>query len=322
VLASDFQSYRIAFLLEMFLFDVAAIVLVAINRRHCDRSGVAGPLGWYTLYTFLLAPLVIGRFELAPMALAFAAGAWWFSGRGILAGITAGVGALVKIFPGLVAAPSIVWEAARGRSTRFRGTAAFLATVVVGLSLWSWLAGGRLIESVTYHAQRGLEIESLLGGIVLLSGAICGSEIPWSFDHNAYHVAPAWSARLAPLAFPLEAAALLVVMWRFWRLKMADGLRFSAAAILAFVIFGKVLSPQYLIWLFPFLAVLEGGTGILARKIFLLCVITTALVYPGPGFSMILDHNAGAILLLNLRNLLLVWLLVALLSSATTAPAP
>ena len=66
---------------------------------------------------------------------------------------------------------------------------------------------------------------------------------------------------------------------------MAEGPRYSAAAVLAFIVFGKVLSPQYLIWLFPFLAVLDGRTGSLARKIFLLACLTTAMFYPGPGFS-------------------------------------
>ena len=82
--------------------------------------------------------------------------------------------------------------------------------------------------------------------------------------------------------------------------------------MLAFIVFGKVLSPQYLIWLFPFVAVLDGRTGSVARKIFLLACVTTALFYPGPGFAMVLEHQAGAILLLNLRNLLLVWLFLVL----------
>jgi hypothetical protein len=98
---------------------------------------------------------------------------------------------------------------------------------------------------------------------------------------------------------------------------MADGLRYSAAAVLAFVAFGKVLSPQYLIWLFPFLAVLDGRTGNFARRVFLLYCLTTTLIYPGPGFFMILDHQAPAILLLNLRNAFMIWLLAVLLSRST-----
>jgi len=170
-----------------------------------------------------------------------------------------------------------------------------------------------VLESLGYHSGRGLEIESLFGGLLFLVGTITGAKAPWVFDHNSYHVATEWGSGLCWLAFPLQAAALALVMWRFWRSGLADGLRLSAAAVLAFIVFGKVLSPQYLIWLFPFMAVLDGPTGSIARKIFLLGCVITLLLYPGPGFGMVLEHQAGAILLLNLRNALLVWMLAVLL---------
>jgi glycosyl transferase family 87 len=314
LLVSDFESYRYAFVAEMFLLDVAAIVLIARHGGAGEETEtVARHLGWYTLYCLLLAPLVIGRFELAPMVLAFAATCWWFSGRPIRGGITAGLGTLMKIFPGVVAAPALVWEAARLRTTRARGTAAFLVTLVVGLAFWFGLGGRRVLEPLGYHAGRGLEIESLFGAALFLAGTISGSKAPWVFDHNAYHLSSEWGARLALLTFPVQATALLVVMWAYRQSGMADGLRFSAAAVLAFIVFGKVLSPQYMIWLFPFMAVLGGRTGSVARQIFLMVCVTTAMIYPGPGFSMVLDHQAGAMLLLNLRNGLLLWLLAMLI---------
>ena len=263
LLVSDFESYRYAFVAEMFFFDVAAIVLIARHGGAGEGTGtVARRLGWYTLYCFLLAPLVIGRFELAPMVLAFAATCWWFSGRAIRGGITAGLGTLMKIFPGVVAAPALVWEASQLRTTRARGTAAFLVTLVVGLAFWFGLGGRRVLEPLGYHAGRGLEIESLFGGALFLAGTISGSKAPWVFDHNAYHLSSEWGARLAFLTFPVQATALLVVMWAYRQSGMADGLRFSAAAVLAFIVFGKVLSPQYMIWLFPFMAVLGGARGV------------------------------------------------------------
>jgi hypothetical protein len=314
LIAANFEGYRVAFVAEMFLFDVGAIVLLAAcDRENSPAGAVARRLGWYTLYVFLLAPLVIGRFELAPMALALAAALWWFSGRPAPGGVAAGLGALMKVFPGLVAVPALVGGFSHLRSTRGRGGAAFFATLATGLAIWLALGGGRAIESLGYHAERGLEVESLFGGILFLAGTITGNGAPWVFDHNSYHVASAAGALLALLTFPLQAVSLLAVAWRFRRTGMTEGLRFSAAAILAFITFGKVLSPQYLIWLFPFIAALSGRTGRLARRIFLLACLTTALLYPGPGFRMMLEHQLGAILLLNLRNILLLWLLGVLL---------
>ena len=201
------------------------IVLIARHGGEKEEvRTVARRLGWYTLYCFLLAPLVIGRFELAPMVLAFAAAQWWFSGRAILGGITAGLGTLMKIFPGVVAAPALVWEAARLGTTRARGMKAFLATLAAGVACWFLLGGRRVLESLGYHAGRGLEIESLFGGALFLAGTISRSKTPWVFDHNAYHLSSEWGARLAFLTFPVQATALLVVMWAFRRSGMADGL--------------------------------------------------------------------------------------------------
>jgi hypothetical protein len=313
LLAADFEGYRYAFMAEMFLFDVGAIVLIAFHGgEHVTSVTTVRRLGWFTVYIFLLAPLVIGRFELPPMLLAFAATVWWFKGRSVAGAIAAALGTLLKVFPGAVAFTAIACEIARISISRLRGTILFVAALAVGLAAWFALAGRHFLESLGYHAGRGLEIESLYGGALFLAGVVRGTKAPWVFDHNSYHIAPGWGASLALLALPIQAVALLAVVWQFRRSGMTDGLRYSAAAVLAFIVFGKVLSPQYLIWLFPFTAVLEGETGSLVRKIFLVACLTTALIYPGPGFPMVLDHQAGAILLLNVRNVLLVWMLVVL----------
>jgi len=321
LLTSDFDRYRFAFVVELILFDVAAIVLIARHGGETEEvRTVARRLAWYTLYCVLLAPLMIGLYDLAPTVLAFAAARWWFSGRNIAGGIAAGLGTLMKIFPGVVAAPALVWEASQVRTTRARGMAAFLGTLAAGVAAWFWLGGSRAVESLGYHNQRGLEVESLYGGALFLVGTIAGTKVPWVNNYNAFHVVPEWGARLALFAFPLQ-DALLVVMWRFRRSGMADGLRYSAAAVLAFIVFCKVLSPQYLIWPCPFMAALDGRTGSTARRIFLLACVTAAMFYPGPGYAMALEHQAGAIVLLNLRNTLLLLLLAALLYDPKAGPA-
>jgi hypothetical protein len=314
LLVSDFASYCVAFGAEMWLFDVAAIVLLAWHIAETEGPGrVAGRLAWYTAYCAILAPLVVGRFELAPMVLAFAAARWWFSGRAVPGGVTAGVGALLKVFPGLVAVVAMVWEATRLRASRARGTLAFVVTMAVGSAGWVALGGANVLESFRYHASRGLGIETLYAGAVLAWGKLVGTDIPWLIEHRAVHLAPEWGSRLAALATPIQAAALLFVLVGFWRSGMADGVRYSGAAILASLVSAKVLSPQYLVWLFPFIAMVGGWTGSRARWLFLFICATTSLIYPGPAFAQLLDHQGVAIFLLNLRNALLLALLALLL---------
>lgn len=311
---SDFASYCIAFGAEMLLFDVAAIVLIA--RHVAEPEGVervVGRLAWYTVFCTSLAPLVVGRFELAPMVFAFAAARWWFAGRNVVGGLTAGLGTLLKVFPGLVAAPALVWEVSRLRTSRARGSLAFFLTVVAGMAGWFLLGGSNVLDSFRYHAARGLGIESLYAGALLAWGKLAGIDIPWVIEHKAVHLVPERGSRLAALASPLQAAALLLVLIQFGRRGMAEGVRYAGAAVLASLVTAKVLSPQYLVWLFPFVVVLGGWTGSRARWLFLFVCLTTALIYPGPGFALLLDHQGTAIFLLNLRNILLLALLALLL---------
>jgi len=311
---SDFARYCIGFAAQMLFFDVAAIVLIA--RQVAATEGperVAGRLAWYTVFCASLAPLVVGRFELAPMVFAFAAARWWFAGRPVLGGLTAGLGALLKVFPGLVAAPALVWEVARLRTSRARGSLAFFLTVAAGTAGWFFLGGSNVLDSFRYHAARGLGIESLYAGALLAWGKLAGIDVPWVIEHKAVHLVPEWGSRSAALASPLQAAALLLVLFQFRRRGMVEGVRYAGAALLASLVTAKVLSPQYLVWLFPFVVVQSGWTGSRARWLFLFACLTTALIYPGPGFALLLDHQGAAIFLLNLRNILLLALLALLL---------
>ena len=314
LIVADFWRYRIAFVVEMFLFDAAAICLIARHVRESEGiARVPERLGWYTLFCGSLSPLVIGRFELPPMVLAFAAARWWFSGKSVLGGITAGLGALLKIFPGLVAGPALIWELSRLRVSRVRGFLTFLATLAAGSAGWFLLGGAQVLSSFQYHAERGLEIETIYGGALMAQGKLRGIDVPWVIEHKAVHLAPEWGSTCASLAALVQLAGLLLVLVQFWRTGAVEGIRFSGAAVLAYLALGKVLSPQYLIWLFPFLVTIGGWTGSRVRWLFLFCCLITSLIYPGPGFAQILDHQGLAILMLNLRNLLLLAVLALLL---------
>jgi hypothetical protein len=187
---------------------------------------------------------------------------------------------------------------------------------------WFLVGGTSVLESFRYHAARGLEIETVYAGVVLAWGKLTGTDIPWMIEHKAIHLVPEWGSRLAALALPIQAAALLLVLVRFARSGCVDGVRYSGAAVLASLATAKVLSPQYLVWLFPFVAALGGWTGIRARWLFLFVCLTTALIYPGPGFALLQNQQPISILLLNLRNVLLLGLLVLLLFGPTDSPAP
>jgi hypothetical protein len=313
LLTADFAVYKVIFGIELLLFNAAAVYLVArCVERTEGIERVPGRLGWYTLFFASLCPLLIGRFDLAPMALAFAAASFWFSGREVLGGVAAAIGMFMKFFPGVIAGPALIWEVSWLGVSRGRGMSAFVLSSAASAMLWFALGGKGMFVSLWYHLGRGLQVWSLYTGILVSIAKTRGAAIWPTIEHGSACLKTPWSSTVAALVFPIQMVSLLGVLWRFQRSGMREPMRYAGAAVLAFMITGKVFSPQFMIWLFPFMAVVGGWTGQLVRWLFLLSCILTTVLFPWVHFQL-MDAEGWAIGLLNLRNILLLGVLALLL---------
>jgi hypothetical protein len=120
----------------------------------------------------------------------------------------------------------------------------------------------------------------------------------------------------------LLAAALLAVVALAARSRDTRHLVVCAfAAILAFVALGKVLSPQFMIWLAPFAAVLAvwrmWAPALLCAGAFIL----TLVEFPGRYFDLVFEDTA-TIVIVAVRNGLLLAALIATLVALARSPLP
>jgi hypothetical protein len=313
LLTTRFEVYRVLFALEMMAFSLLTLLLIAgwVSRSE-RRENVPRHLVWYTLFFTAMSPLTIARFDVAAAAVAFAGWTLWANGARTRGGAILGLGALLKVFPMVLVIPALIREKMRFGGARGTGLIAFLATVTAGFFIWTRLAETGLRESIQYHLNRPIEIESLYAGFVYLLARVTGSEITHYYDYSSEVLWTAYSSTLGALALPFQMTVLLLVFYKFWRSGGNQAMRYAAGAVLAYIAFGKVLSPQYLIWLFPFVAAMEGRTGRVARPVFLVACLLTTAVYPF-AFTALVYLNPWAFALLNLRNLVLVALLGFLL---------
>jgi hypothetical protein len=304
--ANTLASYRLPFAALMLLFDALGAYLVALclAERLLPRR-----LGWYALCVAALYPFLANRYDWAPMAMAFAATQFWFSGRSVLGGATTALGTLLKLFPATVAALALTCEARQIRVTRLRGVATFTVIMLIAGAAWLALGGMRSLE---YQLGRGIQIETLWAGVVMAVAKSAGVELSWRFASGSATLVSPNIRALEAIILPAQGLLLLLAMWHGWRSRMADPFRSVGAAILGFAIAGKVLSPQYMIWLIPFLAVARGRTGRWSRRLFLPACVLTTLIYP-LTYGWLLTFQPWAIALLNVRNGLLVGLLAVLL---------
>ena len=82
----------------------------------------------------------------------------------------------------------------------------------------------------------------------------------------------------------------------------------------AFVAFGKVLSPQFLIWLIPVVPLVRGRRGLWACGLLLAALFLTQLWFPFRYFRLALDFETGLTWLLLARDLVLVALTLLLVT--------
>lgn len=297
----------------MALVLVASLVLVALTARH-----LGGPAAWpvpaatFAAGALLLYPVAVTRYDaVVALALATAAFGAAFGGRHLLlpAYAALGFGAAAKLVPAL-AVPALIL--ARGT----RGLAVFFAVVAVFFVPALAFGGGGFVGSFRYHAERGLQVESVASSVLMALGRVDGV----AFEFGAFEARGPGTGLAAGLGLPVTAVLLGVTglaMLRRHRPGRLDGGRFprhAAALILAFMLGSKVLSPQYEIWLLPLVPLCAGGAaGAGLCLLFLASCLTTTLVFPIHYADLLNVRPPGPEILIA-RNALLValWALLVL----------
>jgi hypothetical protein len=114
-------------------------------------------------------------------------------------------------------------------------------------------------------------------------------------------------------------AAALLGIWTAAALGPAQPerlVRYAAASVTAFVAFGKVLSPQFLIWLIPLVPLVRGRRGLAASALLALALLLTQLWFPFRYWRLVFNPNSGFWFLVLLRDLVLLALLAVLVYPA------
>jgi len=306
----DPETYRYAF--AVLAAALAGGVLLATGRL----AAVGGGREWVALLVIALTPIATGamirtHFDLAPVLCLVA---------GLLAVGTArsktgfalfGIGGAIKLFP-LVAVPvAAAWLIGRGRRAEAATglvVAAAVAALAVGAGIGLSAEGAG--NAVEYHVERPVQIESLPAS-VLTGVEEAGGRAPepvHSHRSDGLEHPAADAITVGFLALLCIAVALLTLSAA--RVNDVRGLGLTAlAAAAAVASLGKVLSPQFMLWLLP-LAAVAWAWGMYA-----LAVVTTAAVaatlawFPDRYFDLV-DRDELPLAAVAARNALLLLMLV------------
>jgi Glycosyltransferase family 87 len=271
-----------------------------------------------------LAPLALGsvvltRYDFWPAALtaAFFAALVW--GRERLGFALLALAAAAKLYP-LVFLPVALVYAGRRKGAREAGIglAVFLAVALLVVGPFLVVAPQGVVDSVTAQLGRPLQIESLGAAVLLAFHQLGWYETTVASSHGSQNLAGGLPDALATIQTVLGGIALLVVWTLFARTPGGRErlLLAAAAAVAAFVALGKVLSPQFLIWLVPVVPLVAGLTGLAAAGVLGAALLTTHLWFPSRYWDVVAREPAGWLVLA--RDLLLLALVVVLIRALST----
>lgn len=299
VVAAPFSDYAHAFAWAMAACGVALVAAVASIRREAAYYVAFAPV--------LVGSLILSRFDLWPALLLVAALAALLAERHRLGWGLLGLAVAAKLWPLVVVPLAFVWSWRRGRAW---SALAGAAVVIAAFLPFAIVAPNGLWHSVEGQASRPLQVESLGAAFFTTFGH------PHIVStHGSQNIAGHGAAGAASTAVEL---AILVALWVAFARGDASRdrfLRYAAGTVCAFVAFGKVLSPQYLIWLIPLVALVRGVRGAAALVVLTAACILTQVWFPSRYFAYAERfHLAGVVLA---RDLVLVLLLAVL-----SLPAP
>jgi hypothetical protein len=297
------------------------MVLCALACQELLRA-LAGPIA---AWAWVLMPLTLGaqlrtHFDLAAIAVVLAALLAFTRERPRTGFVLLGVGTLVKLFPILLAPVAAAWLWGRGRGSDAR-VGLLLCAGVVAAGLLPFVILGGVDAMLEFHLDRPVQIESLAASVLFALGGsrVTGAPVrPDDFKSNGLDGGHA-DLVLALSTVALVALLVVAVVLAARSPSERNLLRCALLTLLAFVTFGKVLSPQYMIWLAPFavLALTNGDRAVLGAL--LAAFVMTQLWFPGRYFELV-ARDDEVIALVAVRNLCLLAALVLTLRRAR-APA-
>jgi uncharacterized membrane protein len=292
--------YAVAFALLMLACAAGCLVFVALARAP-----------WRAVLFLAVSPMLIGsqmlsRFDFWPALFVAAAVAAFLRDRHAIGWAAISAAIAIKLYALVLVPVFAVWTyRRRGSPVLARGLGVGAVVAAAAFLPFVIAAPDGLWHSMWRQLHRPLQVESTAAS-VLMTLARPTVVSSYGSQNIVGHGA------LGDLSTALQ-LAVLIALWIAFARGPADRdrlLRYAAAAVCAFVALGKVLSPQYLIWLVPLVPLVRARRGLLATGLLTGALIVTQVYFPQRYFPYALDYHLAWVVLV--RNVLLFALLAAL----------
>jgi hypothetical protein len=240
----------------------------------------AGALALVALSPLVLGTLVDERFDLWPAALAVCA----------------------------PAAFVYLWRR-HGPRAALGSAAVFVAVAAACFLPFAVLAPAGLRHSFAEQLGRPLQVESLGAAVLMAAHHLGGLSLTTVTTHGSQNLSGSPAGAVAAVSTGLEVAALLAI-WLAFATSRRPGreslLAASAASVAVFVAFGKVFSPQFLVWLVALVPLVRGRRGLVASGLLVAALLLTEGWFASHYWDLALSYASPWSWLLLARDLAVV----------------
>ena len=307
-----------AYLTIFRLLAIAGVLLgLLLLALLLERLGASPRWSYGALVFAALAPALLGaftlrRFDMWPAALCVGVLLLLLTDRPLWAFALLAVATLIKTYPAALVPVALL---AVERRLRARAFAVFCGVGLAVLLPFFALGHVGLYNSYSGQWNRHLQLETI-GSSVLLALHRAGRI---AFDAGSWSVFGSGADAIAKLQTLAQVAGIAAAAFLFARSRRTpwDLAAAAATTIAVAAVAGKVLSPQFLLWLAPLVVL---SRSVLAGALLAVAMLLTNLIFPDRYDGLIARHG-GEIALLCVRNALLLAVLAALFAAQLRSPA-
>lgn len=295
---------------------IGVVAVLAALRARPWRAAAACAL--VAISPLLLGSVFLSRFDAWPAMLTVAALAALLVGRSRLSAVVLAAAVAVKLYPLVLVPLALIWMfKERGRRAAAMWAVTFGLSVVVCFAPFVALSPAGVAHSFDVQLGRPLQVESLGAALLVFAHHAFGLKLVVRNGHHSKNVLGAVPHTVAVVTSIVEAALLAIAYALFARGPVSRQrlVNATAACVCVFVGFGKVFSPQYMIWLIPLVPLVAGRAGLFASAALVAALVVTQAWFPS-RYGLYADHlrpvESGLVLT---RDLLVAGLAVGLVAT-------
>jgi uncharacterized membrane protein len=311
--ASGLSAYAGAFQIEVLIYDLLGLYILYRIAQNKDIPPWK-MLAVYSAAVLAIGPIFFESYDIFSAILTLLSVFFFCGNKHRWAWVFLALGFMTKFYPAVIA-PIYIFYYLRDRSYKriWEGLTIFAGVCLVILLPFLVTAPGSIGNLVNTHSARPLQLETTYSSVLLIIDKVTNNSPEIVYSYGSKNIMNPPADTLAAVSWLVMVLLLLAAYWLICRSIKSNTTSSPETGMYALLVIGvllvsgKILSPQFLIWLLPLLPLVGDKKGILLTAFFIVIGGLTYYIYPA-HYQGLENNESMVIAALFIRNLLLIFL--------------